>query len=147
MADTEVVDALERIVIAGVAMTNAALSEARSGLDLTFPQWRVLVVLGRHPDGLGVGEISRRIAVTLPATGRQLHRLAERGLICLEPDPRDRRVTRARLTTAGSEARASIMEARRRRIAAAVADGPGGSALAHDLRRLADALETGSERG
>lgn len=147
LAGTEVVDALERIVIAGVAMTNAALSEARSGFDLTFPQWRVLVVLGRHPDGLGVRDISRRIAVTLPATGRQLHRLAERGLLCLEPDPRDRRVTRARLTEAGLAARASIMAARRRRIAAAVADGPAGADFARDLRRLADALETGMERG
>jgi DNA-binding MarR family transcriptional regulator len=92
------VDAIERIIIAGVAMTNAALSSARPGLDLSFQQWRVLVVLGERPNGLAVREISRLIDVTLPATGRQLRRLERRGLVLLEPDQHDRRVTRVRLT-------------------------------------------------
>ena len=107
----------------------------------------MLVVLGGRPEGMGVREISRRISVTLPATGRQLHRLAERGLLLLEPDPRDRRVTRARLTEAGLAARASIMEARRRRIAAAVANARDSTDLARDLHLLADALEVAPERG
>lgn len=141
MADTQVVNALERIVIAGVAMTNASLGRARPGLDLTFPQWRVLVVLGDRPDGLAVGEIAQRIAVTLPATGRQLHRLAERGLLTLEPDARDRRVTRVRLTDAGLAARASIMGDRRRRIAEGIAGLPLGDFLGTELDRLASAME------
>lgn len=141
MADTQVVNALERIVIAGVAMTNASLGRARPGLDLTFPQWRVLVVLGDRPDGLAVGEIAQRIAVTLPATGRQLHRLAERGLLTLEPDERDRRVTRVRLTDAGHAARASIMGDRRRRIAEGVAGLPLAADVAIELEHLAEAME------
>lgn len=144
MADTEVVDALERIIIAGVAMTNAALGQARPGLDLTFPQWRVLVILGDRPDGLAVREISRRIAVTLPATGRQLHRLAERGLVMLEPDPHDRRVTRVRLTEAGVVARASIMDDRRRRIADGLAGMRLRPSLVRELDALAGALAAGS---
>lgn len=141
MADTQVVNALERIVIAGVAMTNASLGRARPGLDLTFPQWRVLVILGDRPDGLAVGEIAQRIAVTLPATGRQLHRLSERGLLTLEPDERDRRVTRVRLTDAGHAARASIMGDRRQRIAEGVAGISLDTDVAAGLEHLADAME------
>ncbi|MEX1173892.1 MAG: MarR family transcriptional regulator [Chloroflexota bacterium] len=147
LVDTEALDALERIVIAGVGMTNAALNHARPRLDLTFPQWRVLVVLGGRPEGLGVQEIAQRIAVTLPATGRQLHRLAERGLLVLEPDARDRRVTRARLTEAGVAARTSIMGDRRARIAEGIAGVQPGADTVRDLERLAEALEAELTRG
>jgi DNA-binding MarR family transcriptional regulator len=141
--DQALVDALERIVVAGVAMTNSAFVRARPGLELTFPQWRVLVELGDRPDGRPVNEVSRLIAVTLPATGRQLRRLEQRGLLVLEPDPRDRRVTRARLTEAGMEARASVMADRRARIAAAVGDLEPDPRRTDDLARLAAALEQG----
>jgi DNA-binding MarR family transcriptional regulator len=147
LVDTAAVDALERIVIAGVAFTNAALGHARPGLDLTFPQWRVLVVLGGQPDGMGVQQIAQRIAVTLPATGRQLHRLAERGLLVLEPDPRDRRVTRACLTDAGRSARASIMADRRRRITEGLEGLQPAPDTVRELEELADALERGLAAG
>jgi DNA-binding MarR family transcriptional regulator len=132
-------------------MTNAALSSARPGLDLSFPQWRVLVVLGGRPDGMAVREISRLIDVTLPATGRQLRRLERRGMLVLEPDQRDRRVTRARLTDAGIAARDSIIEQRRRRIVDALGRTAAGKPrdtgrLVADLEGLADLLE-GSTTG
>jgi DNA-binding MarR family transcriptional regulator len=140
------VDAIERIIIAGVAMTNAALSSARPGLDLSFQQWRVLVVLGERPNGLAVREISRLIDVTLPATGRQLRRLERRGLVLLEPDQHDRRVTRVRLTDAGLDARASIMSARRQRLATLVGRPPAGRApsarLLAGLEELAMSLDS-----
>lgn len=52
LADPELVEALERIVVAGVAMTNAALASARPDMEITFPQWRVRFILGDRPDGL-----------------------------------------------------------------------------------------------
>ena len=63
------------LVIAGVALTSVAISGARPGFDLTFPQWRVLVVLGEATDGARIGTVARRVGVTLPATSRQLRRL------------------------------------------------------------------------
>ena len=44
-----IVDALERIVFAGVALTTRSLSEARADLDLTLAQWRVLVEIPQLP--------------------------------------------------------------------------------------------------
>jgi DNA-binding MarR family transcriptional regulator len=142
MNDPGVIDAIERIVVAGVAMTNASIVRSRPNLELTLQQWRVLVVLGEAPDGRSVGEIARQIAVTLPATSRQLRRMEERGLLTLEPDGHDRRVTRARLTEAGISARASIILDRRTSIAAAIGDLRTDPDLVGGLVRIAAALET-----
>jgi DNA-binding MarR family transcriptional regulator len=142
MNDPGVIDAIERIVVAGVAMTNASIVRSRPNLELTLQQWRVLVVLGEAPDGRSVGEIARQIAVTLPATSRQLRRMEERGLLTLEPDGHDRRVTRARLTEAGISARASIIVDRRTSIAAAIGDLRTDPDLVGGLVRIAAALET-----
>jgi len=120
VADPRLVDGVEAIVIAGVAMTNASLARAATGIDLTFPQWRVMVILGAMPAGAPVHEIAQAIAVTLPATGRQLRRLARKGLLSLEPAPDDRRVTWARLTKTGADVLATIMADRRTRIATAL---------------------------
>lgn len=48
MSDRTLADLLERIVLAGVAITTRALSEASPGFDLTFPQWRALLVVGER---------------------------------------------------------------------------------------------------
>ncbi len=141
MNDPELLDAIERIIVAGVAMTNEALGRARPNLDLSLQQWRMMVVLGDAPEGHPVGEISRLIAVTLPATGRQLRRLERRGLVTLASDPNDRRVTRARLTEAGLAARESIVDDRRAMIRAALRDIRGRGDLTGLLEPIAVALE------
>jgi DNA-binding MarR family transcriptional regulator len=140
VTETDLVDTIEAIVVAGVAMTNASLSKARQAPELTFPQWRVLVVLGQQPDGMPVHQIARRIDVTLPATGRQLRRLEQRGLLVLEPDRSDRRVTRARLSGEGARVRASIMADRRAAIASALEGSVLDRGVIDALRRLAAAL-------
>ena len=79
------VDAIEQLVIAGVASTGRALG-GHDGIDLTFPQWRVLVVLGDSSVGATVKNVADEIGVTMPATSRQLRRLEGRGLVKIEPD-------------------------------------------------------------
>jgi DNA-binding MarR family transcriptional regulator len=118
--EREVLDALEVVVMAGVAMTTEALAGGRAGIELTLPMWRVLVVLGATDDGAKVSEVARRIGVTLPATSRQLRRLETRGLVTLCVDERDRRAMRARLTDAGVAFRDRVMSARREGIADAL---------------------------
>jgi DNA-binding MarR family transcriptional regulator len=140
MRDTDVVDQLERIVVAGVALTTLAIGGAVSGADLTMPQWRVMVILGLTIDGAIVSEVAAAIGVTLPATSRQLRRLAVRGLVELRPDERDRRAIRARLTPAGIALRQAVMTDRRERIGQALADVTVDARTNDDLRRLADAL-------
>ncbi len=113
------VKVIEQLVQAGVAITARALAGI-GGIDLTFPQWRVLVVLGEHGDGATVSEVAGSIGVTLPATSRQLRRLERRSLVRVEPDTNDRRATRARLTRNGKRVRTKIFELRRAEIARAV---------------------------
>jgi DNA-binding MarR family transcriptional regulator len=107
---------LERIIVAGVAITTRALSETQPDLDLTFPQWRVLLIVGDHEQGAILSEIAMRVGVTLPATSRQVHRLAARGLLEIRRDERDRRAARVRLSPEGCALRSQIIANRRRRI-------------------------------
>jgi DNA-binding MarR family transcriptional regulator len=139
MTDHDLVDAIDRIVLAGIALTARALTEA-SGPDLTFPQWRVIVVLGESEEGATVSEVATRIGVTLPATSRQLHRLERRGLVEMAPDEHDRRAARATLTAEGTQIRELIMPYRHERIAQTIADAGLDGADAGQLERVAQAL-------
>jgi DNA-binding MarR family transcriptional regulator len=141
MADRAIVDAIERLVFAGVALTTRALSEARADLDLTLAQWRVLVILGEAEDGATVSQVAARIGVTLPATSRQLRRLEQRGLLEIGPDQRDRRATRVRLTSLGRTARDDVVSYRRERIAEIAAELDLDPGLARPLTLIADAVD------
>jgi len=141
MSDRTLADLLERIVLAGVAITTRALAEASPGFDLTFPQWRALLVVGERHDGTTVSEVARRIGVTLPATSRQLRRLERRGLVSLRLDERDRRAARVRLTAAGLATRAAILAFRRRRIADTASRVRATQVTLRDLGRVVDAFD------
>lgn len=131
---------LERVVVAGIGLT-AQSRLADGGGELTLPQWRVLTLLGLGPDGMTVSRIATALGVTIPATGRQLRRLAFRGLVMLGPDPTDRRSTRATLTEVGWRLRATVFAERRRRIEAAVATLEQDPALLEQLAEVTAALE------
>src|SRR5664279_6626766 len=80
VVDTLAAD-LERIAVGAVGLTTRALAEADTGFELTFPQWRALLVLGAGDDGARIGEVATRVGVTVPATSRLLRRLERRGLV------------------------------------------------------------------
>ncbi len=96
-----------------VGLTTRALAHAETDFELTFPQWRAILVVGADTNGARVGEVAARVGVTLPATSRLLRRLERRGLTTLGPDGADRRATRARLTERGQVIRAAILAHRR----------------------------------
>jgi DNA-binding MarR family transcriptional regulator len=133
---------LERIVIGAVALTTRALAEAAPGTELTFPQWRALLVLGEDPAGARVGQVAFRVGVTVPATSRLLRRLERRGLVALAIDEADRRATRARLTSLGDEVRTSILGYRRSalRELSERLTGPDTEATSSAIEQLADAF-------
>lgn len=139
-------DDLERIAVGAVGLTTRALALADTGFELTFPQWRALLVLGEELDGARIGEVAARVGGTLPATGRLLRRLERRGLTSLSVDELDRRATRARLTERGRTVRETILAHRRaalREIAAGLPQseqrrvGSGLMAIADELERFA----------
>lgn len=141
MPEASVADSLERIVFAGVALTTRALAEAMPSVELTFPQWRVLVVLGGRPAGVTISEVAASIGVTPPATSRQLRRLERRGLVTVSPDERDRRAARVRLTAEGTATRDAIVAYRRRRIDESLASIELDPEAAAHVARLADAFD------
>lgn len=120
MTSEQVVDWLEGIIFGGVAITTAALQHATEGQELSFTQWRAVLFVGETEEGCRVGEVAGVLHAALPAMSRLLRRLERRGLLTLERDERDRRATRARLTQAGNDLRASVLSYRRSEIAAIV---------------------------
>lgn len=135
------VDALERIVIGGVALTTAALAEAEPGFEVTLQQWRVLMVLAERDQPMTVSRVAAAIGVTLPATSRQLHRLEARGLVALTENPEDRRAVRVALTPAGEAFRTSVLAYRRHRLTAIVERLRLTTAVEAALADVADALQ------
>ena len=103
--------------MAGVAITTRALADASDDWELTFPQWRALLIVGEADDGATVSAVAARVGVTVPATSRLLQRLARRGLLNATSDEQDRRATRARLTARGIAVRERIIGRRRALIA------------------------------
>ena len=141
MTDRATVAALERLVVAAVALTTRSLSTARADLDLTLAQWRVLVVLGEGENGATVSHVAKRIGVTIPATSRQLRRLERRGLVQIAQDEVDRRATRVRLSGEGKAARRAVIAFRARELANVAATLGLDAAIANDLARIADAID------
>jgi DNA-binding MarR family transcriptional regulator len=140
VSDPSVAESLENIVFAGVALTTVAISAARPGFDLTFPQWRVVVILGDSPNGARISDVARGVGVTIPATSRQLRRLERRGLVTVGRDERDHRAALVRLTPDGQAARDAIVAYRKARILELAAPFEGNDQLRGGLARIAEAF-------
>src|SRR5574340_642167 len=112
-ADPALVDVLERLVVGAVGLTTVALEEEGAAVELTFPQWRALVVVGERTSGIRVGLVARRIGASVPAASRLLRRMEDRGLVRSARDESDRRATLVALTPIGSRVRRAIVARRR----------------------------------
>ena len=73
----------------------------RARFDVTLPRFDLLAQLERAPDGMTLGELSRRMMVSNGNITGLVERLAEQGLLERVPRPGDRRAAYVRLTTAG----------------------------------------------
>ncbi len=107
--------ALERLAVGSVAITERAIASA--GTDLTFVQWRVLLIVGEQEGGVRVGEIAERIGAHASPTSRLISRLKSRGVVMTEKDELDGRATRVRLTNVGRTLRGRVLEHRRQDLA------------------------------
>lgn len=76
--------------------------EARCGLSLAW--FEVLVRLARSErEQLTMSALAEQVSLTTSGITRLVDRMATAGLVKRVPDPADRRVSYARLTTAGGE--------------------------------------------
>ena len=137
--DNGQLDLLERLVVGSVAMTERAIATA--GTNLTFVQWRVLLIVGEHPDGATVGEGAARIGARGSPASRLISRLKQRGVVFSERDAVDRRVAHIRLSERGRELRRRVLEHRRRDLESLAEVISLTAADDASLRRLAQAFE------
>ena len=73
----------------------------RASFDCTLPRFDLMAQLERHPDGLKMGEISRRLMVTGGNVTGITDQLVKEGLVTREGLPQDRRATLVKLTASG----------------------------------------------
>jgi DNA-binding MarR family transcriptional regulator len=107
--------ALEAIAFGSVAITTRALDAA--GVDLTFAQWRVLVIVGQDAGGATVTEIATRLGADISPVSKLVSRMARRRLVRTAKDDRDGRVTRVTVTEDGRKLRKTVVGLRRRMLA------------------------------
>ncbi len=133
------VELLERLVVGSVAMTERAIAAA--GTNLTFVQWRVLLIVGERSEGATVGEVAARIGARGSPASRLISRLKQRGVVLSERDAVDHRIARIRLSERGRELRRKVLDHRRRDLESMAGSSPVRAVDAEDLRSIARAFE------
>jgi DNA-binding MarR family transcriptional regulator len=111
----DLVGVLEHLVMGSVAITARAIAAADA--DLTFMQWRVLLVVGERDEGQTVGEIATRTGAHASPASRVVSRLKRRGLVSTDKGDLDKRVVCVRLTDAGRDLRTRVLKQRGRDLA------------------------------
>jgi len=79
-------------------------SELRRDFNCTLPRFDLMSQLERHPEGLRMGELSRRMMVTGGNVTGIADQLVREGLVTREAPPDDRRAFVVKLTPAGRKA-------------------------------------------
>jgi DNA-binding MarR family transcriptional regulator len=86
-------------------------SRLRSRFGITLPRFDLMSQLERHPEGLKMNELSRRMMVTGGNVTGIVDQLVKEGLVERLDEPSDRRAWRVRLTRAGDKAFAEMARA------------------------------------
>jgi DNA-binding MarR family transcriptional regulator len=110
----------------------------RAEFGTTLPQFDLLAQLNREPEGLRLGEISKRTMVTNGNITGLVERLEADGLVSRETPGDDRRVTVARLTDEGRRVFAEMAAVHETWVRELMADIDQGelSVLAHNVDQL-----------
>ena len=90
---------------------NDVRSKLQSQFDVTFPRFDILSQLYRVPDGLILGELSRRLMVSPGNITSVIRRLMEDGMIVRAQNPDDRRENIVQMTAEGRAAFAKMAQA------------------------------------
>ncbi|WP_329601744.1 MarR family winged helix-turn-helix transcriptional regulator [Paraburkholderia antibiotica] len=97
-----------RLWLRMLTTTNLVQAELRKRLriefDTTLPRFDLMAQLERHPEGLKMTELSRRMMVTGGNVTGITDQLEKEGLVARDTDPNDRRSISVCLTPSGREA-------------------------------------------
>lgn len=92
-----------RLLTCSNLITNRLRSGLRNDFGCTLPRFDLLAQLERHPEGLKMGELSRRLMVTGGNVTGLTDQLAKEGWVSRVEDPQDRRAFRVQLTETGRQ--------------------------------------------
>ena len=90
-----------RMLSCTVRIENEIRTRLRTTFGITLPRFDLMAQLERHPDGLRMGELSKRMMVTGGNITGITDQLEQEKLVVRVPDPKDRRAYRVRLTAKG----------------------------------------------
>jgi DNA-binding MarR family transcriptional regulator len=96
-----------RLLACSTLVEKTVRSRLASEFGATLPRFDVLAALERAPDGLKLGELSRRLRVSNGNVTGVIARLAADGLVRRDAEAHDGRIFRVSLTPAG---RAAFLE-------------------------------------
>ena len=106
-----------RLWLRMMACTNLIEGEVRSRLrqqfDITLPRFDLMAQLERVPDGLKMGELSKRMMVTGGNVTGITDQLVAEGLVVREDNPADRRAYIVKLTPEGRRSFKKMADAHR----------------------------------
>ena len=97
-----------RMLSCTVRIENEIRGRLRESFGITLPRFDLMAQLERYPDGLRMGELSRRMMVTGGNVTGITDLLEKEGLVVRVPDQSDRRAYAVKLTEAGRSAFAAM---------------------------------------
>ena len=93
-----------RMLSCTVKIENEVRTRLRASFGITLPRFDLMAQLERFPDGLRMGELSRRMMVTGGNITGITDQLEQEKLVVRVVDPKDRRSYSVKLTAAGRRA-------------------------------------------
>ncbi len=97
-----------RMLSCTTRIENEIRARLRTTFGITLPRFDLMAQLERHPQGLRMGELSRRMMVTGGNITGITDQLEQEKLVARVPDPNDRRAYSVTLTPAGRRAFATM---------------------------------------
>lgn len=100
-----------RLLSATTRIEDTIRQRLREQFGITLPRFDLMAQLEREPQGLAMGELSRRVMVTGGNITSIVDQLEKEQLVQRHPQPGDRRAFAVMLTAAGHEAFAAMARA------------------------------------
>lgn len=111
-----------RMLSCTVRIENEIRTRLRATFGITLPRFDLMAQLERHPEGLRMGELSKRMMVTGGNITGITDQLEQEKLVVRVPDPKDGRAFSVKLTAAGRKAFSEMAEVHERWVAELLQD-------------------------
>jgi DNA-binding MarR family transcriptional regulator len=92
-----------RLLTCSTMIQSEIRTRLREGFDVTLPRFDLMAQLDKVPEGMTLGELSRRMMVSNGNITVLVETLVQLGLVAREAHATDRRATVVRLTATGRE--------------------------------------------